>query len=161
MGAQTVVRFAFNVWDDKEILLDVGYWNTTNEEVRPSMTHIGEFENMLTMQSEAILALARRLKLPINSETRKLIMLQPTSDLAAFLLYSQGLEKEDQGLHAEALRFFEKAYERDSEFLECRLKIDQNRLLALAQKEPPDHSDLGSLQGNRETIVEPEPVMFD
>ncbi len=136
-GAGTVIRSSYNVLEDNILIVDVAHWNLLTTQFPSTTTHAEKLENLLYLEKEIFLNVLQKISLTIPQEAQQIVMEIPTENWEAFLAFSAGLEKEDQGYYREALRFLEKAQELDKNFKLCTDRISKVRLFAIAQGLPP------------------------
>lgn len=143
-GAGTVIRSSYNVLEDNILIVDVAHWNLLTGQFPSTTTHADKLENLLYLEKEIFLNVLEKIGLTIPEEAQEIVMEIPTENWEAFLAFSAGLEKEDQGFYREALRFLEKAQELDKNFQLCNDRISRVRLFAIAQSPPPSQPPTSS-----------------
>ncbi len=136
-GAGTVIRSSYNVLEDNILIVDVAHWNLLTGQFPSTTTHADKLENLLYLEKEIFLNVLEKIGLTIPEEAQQIVMELPTENWEAFLAFSSGLAKEDQGFYREALRFLEKAQELDRNFNLCKERISRVRLFAIGQSLPP------------------------
>ncbi len=133
--AKTVVRGGFNTLDE-QLVLDVAVWDIAKAEIPGTTTYADSLKNLFSLQKDIVRNLLKSMN--IEGHTTMLQHLQqiPTQNISAFIAYSAGIAKEDAGEYSEAIVFFQKALELDPNFRECLAKIEENKVLATALRDP-------------------------
>ena len=80
--------------------------------------------NFITMEKELVKDLAEQLNLLLSKETDMAIMDSGTEDMDAAKLYSLGLKYMDKYEYEKAYDFFKQAFEKDSNFIEAKRKME-------------------------------------
>ena len=136
MNARTILKGAYNIVDDRQLIMDIAYWDLTSEEFPKTNTVQDSLANVFKLQKEIVRNLLKKVNVKPSPETYDRISKSAVNDLAALIAFSAGLAKEDAGLYKEALVFYRKALELAPEFRECGKKIELNECLLLAKRDP-------------------------
>jgi TolB-like protein len=136
MNAQTILKGAYNIVDDRQLIMDIAYWDLTSEEFPNTNTVPDSLANVFELQKEIVRNLLKKVNVKPSPGTYDRISKSAVNDLAALIAFSAGLAKEDDGLYKEALIFYRKALELAPEFQECGKKIEINECLLLAMRDP-------------------------
>lgn len=131
-----VLRGAYNIIDDSQLIMDYAYWDLTREEIPNNITRPDELPNIFKIEKDIVLGLARKMNLELKPALRDSVMKTSVTDLSAFIAYSAGLAKEDRGEYREAIVFYRKALELAPGFPDCAQRIDDNEALSLSQRDP-------------------------
>ncbi len=88
---------------------------STGEVLAPARQS-GSVKDLLEMEKELVVAIARQLGYELSQAELQLILENGTHNLAAFLAYSRGLEAEDRGDYRRASQFYAEAVRADPGF---------------------------------------------
>ncbi len=89
-------------------------------EVSPPTRQAGDLRDLLRMEKQLVVDVARLLGYQLSQAEFRLILENGTQDLAAFLAYSHGLEAEDRGDYRSAAMYFAQAVQADPNFRAAR-----------------------------------------
>lgn len=89
----------------------------------------GNLDDFFQLEKNIVFNVLDQMNIVLTDEERTAIDARPTENLQALIAFSAGLDKEDQGLFAEAQGFYERAQSLDSQFDIAGNKIEAvNRL---------------------------------
>lgn len=131
-----VVKGAYNIIDDSQLIMDYAYWDLTKSEIPNNITRPDELLNIFKIEKDIVLGLIRKMDIELKPALRDSVMKTSLTDLPAFIAYSAGLAKEDGGEYKEAIVFYRKALELAPGFRDCAERIEANEALSLAQRDP-------------------------
>lgn len=134
--AQTVVRGGFNTIGDEQFILDVAIWDVSKNEIPGTLTYADDMNRVLSLQKDIVENLLESVNIQLPAAAREHIRRIPTENMSAFIAFSAGIAKEDGGEYEEAIVFYKKALELDPNFRHSARKIEENKILALAQRDP-------------------------
>ena len=137
-NSRIVVRGAYNVLNESQVIFDLATWDLLNEDVPKSQQFTGDQAEIFRIKDDLVFALLAILNFQISEELADLITLIPTEDHRTLLAFSAGLQKEDEGQYDAAAVFFRKALEFDPEFTPARERIAPLEALATTLQQPYD-----------------------
>src|SRR5204863_5018799 len=88
------------------------------------------------IEKQVVLQLLDRMGITLTPAERAAISKRPTRDIQAFLLYSRGLEAQDQGAFRSASQSFQAAAQRDPGFGAAQLQAQQSQAADVATTTP-------------------------
>ena len=137
LGAGNIVGGTYTVLNDKTILPAIFLSNTQTSEFLPIASEEDDLENINSLKKEIVFDLLKNLNIELTPEDIARIESSPPLNLLAFLAFSKGLEKEDNGELSEAKAYFERAQRLDPEFELAKEKIEDVDAEIIAQDPEP------------------------
>jgi TolB-like protein len=116
VGAAEVVEGQFATGPRDQVRLDATVVRAADAQVAAAGSNADQLRALFDIEKVVVLELLEKLGITLTPAERVAISERPTRDLAAFLLYSRGLEAEDRGDFAAAAQAFEQAALRDPAF---------------------------------------------
>lgn len=108
-----------------------------NGQVVPGEASTGSFEELLRLEKEVVISIARQLGLVLSAAERQLILENGTQSLTAFLAYSRGLLAEDLGDYAGAAQHFSQAVQADPGFQQAQTQYRATAVATQVQAAAP------------------------
>jgi TolB-like protein len=127
VGAAEVVEGQFATGPRDQVRLDATVVRAADAQVAAAGSNADELRALFDIEKAVVLELLDKLGITLTPGERVAISERPTRDLAAFLLYSRGLEAEDRGDFAAAARAFQQAAQRDPAFREASEQAATNQ----------------------------------
>lgn len=118
-----------------EVRLEASVVLPTGEVTAPEGVR-GRFRDLLRMEKDLVVQLARRLGYVLSEAERRRILENGTQNLTAFLAYSRGLIAEDAGDYSRAALFYSQAVQADPRFQQAQEQY-QAAVVADAVQEAP------------------------
>ena len=131
LGAGKMVSGVYNVWDGSQLEVDASSWDVIKYELPLISSKEDLLENLFALEKELVMDILQKLGIEPTSEESDSIMVHPTRNLEAFLMYSLGLEREDAGDFKQALDFYQKALKADPNFQLANTKSQRASALRL------------------------------
>ncbi len=122
-GAQSILFGSFLKLDKKHMRIDARIIKTETAQLIKADKVEGNPKKLLKMISELALKVAQHLNVSVSALERKKIGEVGKRSWEALLLYSKGLELEDQGEYKKAYKVFQKALKMDPDFVEAEKRF--------------------------------------
>jgi tetratricopeptide (TPR) repeat protein len=119
VGAAEVVEGQFATGPRDQVRLDATVVRAADAQIAAAGSNADALRALFDVEKAVVLELLDKLGISLTPGERVAISERPTRDLAAFLLYSRGLEAEDRGDFAAAAQAFQQAAQRDPAFREA------------------------------------------
>jgi tetratricopeptide (TPR) repeat protein len=136
MNARTILKGAYNIIDDRQLILDIAHWDLASEEFPNTNTIPDSLSNLFKLQKEIVYNLLNKVNVEPSPNLHDRISKRTVNDLPALIAFSAGLAKEDAGEYREAVIFYRKSLELSPKFQTCIEKIETNICLAMALRDP-------------------------
>jgi len=119
LRAAEVVQGQFTTDASSQVRLDATVVRAADAQVAASGSGSDKLQALFNLEKMVVLQLLSRLGITLTPAERVAISERPTKDMVAFLLYSRGLEADDDGDFTGAAAAFNAAAERDPTFTQA------------------------------------------
>jgi TolB-like protein len=116
VGAAQVVEGQFATGPRDQLRLDATVVRAADAQIAAAGSNADQLRALFDIEKAVVLELLDKLGIVLTPAERVALSERPTRDLAAFLLYSRGLEADDRGDFAAAARAFQQATRLDPGF---------------------------------------------
>ncbi len=132
LTAGRIVSGAYSVSTDRSLRTDVAYYDVAAQRFPAPVTLSDGLDNLFALQKDIVLDVVKRMGITLTSLERENILRMPTRNLQAFIAYSIGLEKEDQGDFTAAAVYYRQAVTLDPGFGPAKSRAQASEALSLA-----------------------------
>lgn len=132
--SQTVIKCNFDIVDDRQIVLDVGYWNLNSEGLPTTKTYLAPLDGGLAVIRQDVVADL----LAFLEETEEQPFFVGRIDKNAFSSFCEGIRSYLDNDFADGVDQFEAALKDDPGFELCAFYKNQNEKLLNASKTPAE-----------------------
>lgn len=132
--SQTVVKCNFDIVDDRQIVLDVGYWNLNSEGLPTTKTYLAPLDGGLAVIRQDVVADL----LAFLEEVEEQPFFAGRIDKNAFTSFSEGIRSYLDNDFADGVDQFEAALKDNPGFELCTFYKDQNERLLNASQTPAE-----------------------
>ena len=136
LRAADVVQGQFTTGPASQVHLDATVVRATDAQVAASGSGTDRLQALFDLEKAVVLELVAKLGITLTPAERVAISERPTKDIAAFLLYSRGLEAADAGDFAAAAAAFGAAVERDPGFVQAKQQVAATQAAQTASVTP-------------------------
>lgn len=116
LNAKTVVSGSFNVVDNSNININVGFLNLSHPDLIEQAKFSGPAKDVFSLEKKIIYKIVSELNIPLSSAEKRKISSIATDNISAFLDYCEGLDAYDRSDYTEASSYFNLATKKDSRF---------------------------------------------
>ncbi|HET7790324.1 MAG TPA: tetratricopeptide repeat protein [Gemmatimonadales bacterium] len=136
VGAAEVVQGQFQD-QNRAIRLDASVVRATDAGIAATGSGSDQLAQLFDIEKQVVLQLLDKMGVTLTPAERVAISERPTKDIQAFLLYSRGLQAEEQGNYAAAAEAFSAAAQRDPGFSAAQQGAAQSGAAQSANTAPP------------------------
>jgi tetratricopeptide (TPR) repeat protein len=160
LGAARMVAGSYTVAGNDRLRVDVASWDVPNKTFPEPTSQSDVLDNLFRIEKDIVFGVIKQLGITLTPAEREKIAQMPTRNLQAFLAYSIGLERQDQGDFRGAATYFREAATLDPNFGPAKSKVDETEALASAggpketalasarRIDPPPPPDVASMREN-------------
>ncbi len=131
-SSATLVKCNYNIVDDRQIVLDVAYWNLNKEGLPTAKTYLAPLDGGLAVIRQDVVADLRTFIAHSEGEP----FFQARIDKDAFTYFCSGIINNLDSNFEKSQNAFDKALENNPQFELCAFFRDQNQLMLDASKTP-------------------------
>lgn len=137
VGAASVVEGQFTTDSGQRFAIQASVVRASDAGVAATGQGTDRLAQLFDLEKQVVLQLIDKLGITLTPAERVAINERPTRDITAFLLYSRGLEAQDQGDYAGAAQSFQAAAQRDPSFNAASQQAQGAQASQAATNTPP------------------------
>jgi TolB-like protein len=137
VGAASVVQGQFSTDSGARFAIQAAVVRASDAQIAATGQGADRLTQLFDIEKQVVFQLIDKLGITLTPQERVAISERPTHDLAAFLLYSRGLEAQDRGDYGAAAQNFQAAAQRDPSFGAAAQQAQTSQVAGAAAGAPP------------------------